>query len=354
MSDANSRCIRIGESEIGSGRTVYVVAEAGVNHNGELKNALALVEAAASAGADAVKFQAFRASALVTRNAPAVAYQQPQSHGGTQYDLLRRLEMPPSSFAAIQQRCRIAGVEFLATPFGVDDLAMLIHLDVHAIKIASPDLINMPLLEAAAHTGRPMILSTGAAEPEEIDETVEFLTRLGARERLAFLHCVSSYPTELRDANLRRIAALAQRTGCPTGYSDHTQSLETGMLATAAGALIIEKHFTLDRKQPGPDHAFSLEPDQLAEYIAGIRKTEVILGSGQLQLCEAEQDVRKLTRSSVVASENLPEGKCITRECLAVKRPGTGIRPADFERVVGKVAARDIPADTPLQWEMLR
>ena len=231
---------------------------------------------------------------------------------------------------------------------------MLMRLGVRAIKIASSDITNVPLVSAAAAGGTPLLLSTGAAEIEEIDAAVELLEKAGARDRLVLLHCVSSYPTRESDANLRRIAAMAARYRRPVGFSDHTTSIEIGGIAAAAGAVLLEKHITLDRRQAGPDHSFSLEPEQFAEYVAGVRKVEAMLGHGRFGCLDVERDVRRLARPSVVAAEPIAAGQRIRRHVLAIKRPGTGIAPADLERVVDRIAAVDIAADTPIGWEMLR
>jgi len=354
-SDADEAAIRIGDAVIRpENAPVYVIAEAGVNHNGDLRNALAMVDAAAAAGANAVKFQAFRASALVTADAATAEYQREQAHARTQLEMLRALELPFEAFASIARHCEKCGVEFLATPFGVDELRMLIDLGARAIKIASPDLTNTPLLIAAAQTRLPIIVSTGAAEPEEIDSAVELLDRRGARNRIVLLHCVSSYPAAAADANLRRIRTLAVRYGRPVGFQRPYDLDRDRRLAAAAGAVVIEKHFTLDHGQEGPDQAFSLEPGQLAEYVAAIRRAEPMLGRGRLGLLDAEREVRNLARCSVVAAAFIGKGERIERDRLTVKRPGTGIPPMNLDGVAGRVAAVDIPADTVMQWGMLQ
>jgi len=347
--------VQIGEAYIGpESGSVFVIAEAGVNHNGDPTTALKMVDAAARAGANAVKFQAFRASALVTAEAPTAAYQEQARSGVSQLDMLRRLELPREAFAEIARHCRRRGIEFLATPFGIDELHMLVDLGVRAIKIASPDLVNVPLLLAAADTNLPILASTGAADAAEIDAAVALLEERGARDRLVLLHCVSSYPTREKDVNLRRIRALAARYHRPVGFSDHTTSVQIGAVAVAGGAVVLEKHFTLDRRQTGPDHGFSLEPPDLARYIAAVRRAEVALGDPDLRVLDVEREVRRVARSSVVAAAPIACGERIAREHLTIKRPGTGIAPAALEAVVGRVAAVDIPADSVIQWEMLR
>ena len=346
--------VRIGDAVVGSGQRVYVIAEAGVNHNGDVDTARRMVEVARQAGADAVKFQAFRAERLVTRTASMADYQK----GGlsdtcTQYEMLRELELWPDAFAEIHTHCRQCGVAFLATPFAREDVAMLAALEPVAIKIASSDLTNMPLLEAAVDTHLPLIVSTGASKGDEIDAGVAWLRQRDAANRLVLLHCVSSYPTDPCDANLRRIAVLADRFGVPTGFSDHTAGVETGALAVAAGAVMIEKHFTLNRSQIGPDHSFSLEPDELAAYVRGIRQAERMLGTGKLDCADCEGDVRRLSRASVVAAVDIAAGGVLRPDMLAIKRPAGGIEPSHLHELIGLTATQNIPADTALTWEMV-
>lgn len=346
--------ITIGPRTIGPQHPVYVIAEAGVNHNGSLQTALAMVDAAAAAGADAVKFQAFTADTLVTAAAPAAAYQRARTGAITQREMLRRLELAPGDFSALRDRCQKKNVEFLATPFSRYDLEVLLRLGVSAVKLASTDLNNVPLAEAAARTGLPLIVSTGAANAEEITSAVQRLRQWDAARRTVLLHCVSSYPTRWHEANLGAVGELRRRFGLHGGYSDHTTSDLTGALAVAAGARVLEKHFTLDRKTAGPDHAMSLEPSQLARYIEGARQAEAALGSGSLDPAESEQEVRRLARKSLVAARPIAAGEILTAELIAAKRPGGGVDPAQIDRFLGRRAVGPIPTDTPLTPEMVQ
>jgi sialic acid synthase SpsE len=300
---------------------------------------------------------------LVTRDADAAGYQ----HAGTQRELLSRLELHPDDFAAIAAHCGSQGIEMLATPFGVEDVAMVVKLGVRAIKVASPDVVNLPLLEAVGLTGLPVVLSTGAAETDEIAQAAETLAKAGTRE-LALLHCVSSYPTPIQEAQLRCIGTLAAAFGVPVGYSDHTTELFTGELAVRAGACVLEKHFTLDPEMDGPDQAFSLRPVELAAYIARAKAAvrgqldesaldecqRLALGDGVKTCREIEADVRRAARSSVTAAVGIPAGAKITRDMLTVKRPSGGIPPAQIDSLVGRMAAVDIHADTTIKPEMLK
>jgi N,N'-diacetyllegionaminate synthase len=336
------------------GRRVFVVTEAGVNHDGSVEEALRLVDSARLAGADAVKFQVFCADRLLSPDAPTAEYQRHTAGAADQGELLARLELDRDAYGHIADHCRATGIQFLATPFDPNDLEFLLTLDVPAIKIASTDLTNRPLLAAAFASGLPVLLSTGASVRAEIDRAVAWYRREGSSAPLVLLHCVSSYPTPAEEANLGAIATLRRRYGLPVGYSDHTTSTQTGALAVAAGAQVIEKHLTLDRDRPGPDHATSLEPDALADYIARIRQAEAMMGSGRLYCAEIEKDVRRVARRSIVAKCDIAAGQPLTPDVLTVKRPSGGIDPGRFDEVLCCQAAQDIPRDTPLTWEMLR
>ncbi|UCG32624.1 MAG: N-acetylneuraminate synthase family protein [Phycisphaerales bacterium] len=335
-------------------RRAFVVAEAGVNHDGSEEQALKLVDSARLAGADAVKFQVFSADRLVSPGTPTAAYQRGAAQAADQGELLARLELDQDTYGRIAQHCRAIGIEFLATPFDPLDLEFLLTLDVPAIKIASTDLTNRPLVGAAFASGLPVLLSTGTAVGREIDRAVAWYRRAESSAPLVLLHCVSSYPTPPEEANLRAIETLGRRYGLPVGYSDHTTSAETGALALAAGARVIEKHLTLDRTLPGPDHATSLEPDALADYVARIRQAEAMMGSGRLCCAEIEKDVRRVGRRSIVAKCDIAAGQTLTSEVLTVKRPSGGIDPGRFDEVLCCQAVQDIPRDTPLTWQMLR
>jgi len=344
--------VRIGERPVGDGARVLIVAEAGVNHDGLLDRALRLADAAADAGADVVKFQMFRAAELVTATAATATYQQA---GGvrSQRELLARLELSDSDFACLAAHCRARSIEFLVTPFSLPDVDRLLALHVRALKIASPDLANPPLLRRAAETGLPLIVSTGAATADEIAQAVGQLRGWGAADRLILLHCVSGYPAPLDAANLRAIGTLRRTFGVPAGFSDHTRSTAIAGWAVAAGACLLEKHFTLDRHAGGPDHAASLDPAELAGYVHAARAAEAALGAGVLGMSPIEADVRTVARQSVVSAVAIPAGTALTTQMLTVKRPGGGIEPGRLETLLGRRAATDIPADTVLTWELV-
>lgn len=339
---------------VGPGQPPFVIAEAGVNHNGSVDEAMRLIDAAKSAGAEAVKFQVFRVADLVAESAEAAAYQRAASGVTRQSDMLRSLELSEAQLARLADYCRDRGILFLATPFSRSAVDLVKKLGSPAIKIASTDLTNLPLLDHAAGTGLPLIVSTGAATAAEIDTQVTVLLEKGLAGRLVLMHCVSAYPTPVDAANLGAIAALARRCAVPVGFSDHTTRVDTGAWAVAAGACVLEKHFTLDRSAAGPDHAVSLEPDELAAYIRGARQAAAALGSGAYGMSEIESEVRRVARRSVVAARDIPAGTPLTPDLLTLKRPGTGIRPEDVARLLGRAAATDIPADTVLAWDMVQ
>lgn len=334
-------------------RATYVIAEAGINHDGHLDKALALIDAAANAGADAVKFQMFQAADLTTADAAQAEYQKACSPAASQRQMLSALELGDEAWPVLVRRCHERGIDFLATPFGPAEVERLAALGAKAIKVASTDLTNTRMLDAALATALPVLLSTGASLEGEIDGAVERFRRAGAMDRLTLMHCVSCYPTPLEAANLRRIVALRGRYGVSTGFSDHTLSTWTGSWAAALGAVVIEKHLTLDRSAGGPDHAMSLCPEKLREYVARIREVEAALGTGRIDMHEAEQDVRRVARRSIVAARDLPAGAVLTASALALKRPGTGL-PADaLDALTHRRLRVPVSADTVLTWDMV-
>lgn len=332
---------------IGGGETPYIIAEIGVNHDGSAERAAALTRAAAEAGADAVKFQLFRADLLMSREAKLAAYQKAAGESDP-VSMLRRLELNADAMGNAVSTAHRCGIHAIVSVFSIELVADAERIDWDAYKSASPDIVNRPLLESMARTGRPLIVSTGAAEMQEIETGLGWLTDLRDRGMLGVLQCVSSYPCPEPDASLGGIGALAAAFGLPTGYSDHTPSVDSGALAVAAGACILEKHLTYDRGAAGPDHAASLEPHQMREYVRLARRAHAMIGPHQKRLLPVEHDVRRVSRQSVTSSRAIRRGETLDRSNLTVKRPGTGVPAAQFESLVGRVAARDIECDTPL------
>ena len=333
-----------GRRLIGEGHPTFVIAEAGVNHNGDLGRALALVDAAADARADAVKFQTFRTDLVVTARAPQAAYQRRNAPARSQRDMIRRLELSEDAHRRLKSRAERRGLVFLSTPFDAPSADFLFTLGVPAFKIPSGELTNLPFLRHIARFRRPILLSTGMSTLTEVAVAVAVLRRAGGTQ-LALLHCVSCYPARLKDVNLRAIETLAGRFGVPVGYSDHTMGTGASLAAVARGAVIIEKHLTLDRRLKGPDHAASLEPREFAALVQGIRDVERMLGSGVKAPAPAELSVARVARRSLVTAVPIPRDARITASMLTCKRPGTGLPPSTYDAVVGRRAARPLPAD---------
>ena len=344
--------IQVGDKRIGAGAPVFIIAEAGVNHNGDLDMAKRLIDVAVAAGADAVKFQSFKAEVLVTVTAPKANYQtQTTPAAESQLEMLRKLELSKEDHEELAAYCKSKGILFLSTPFDEASADLLDTLSVPLFKISSGDLTNTPLLTHVAKKQKPVILSTGMANLAEVREAVETLNAAGC-DKIILLHCVSDYPADPADMNLRAIQTLRETFGVPAGFSDHTQGLEVALAAAALGASVIEKHFTLDRALPGPDHRASLEPAELNTFISGIRTVESSLGNGEKVPTAREIETAKVARRSIVAAQTIPSGKIVERHMLAVKRPGTGLPPAQLDLIVGRKTRVEIREGTLLEMEM--
>jgi N-acetylneuraminate synthase len=352
----------------------FVIAEAGVNHNGALSMALRLIDAAADAGADVVKFQTFRADRLATASATKAGYQVANTGSdGSQLEMLRALELAPGDHDALVERCGARGIGFMSTAFDAESLAFLATLPMSAVKIPSGDLTCAPLLLQAARLRRRLIVSTGMATLAEIeaalgviawgltrDDTPRTSAEIEAHhagpdaeralhDHVTLLHCVTQYPAPARIVNLRAMETMASAFGLPVGYSDHTLGIDVALAAVARGATMIEKHFTLDRTLPGPDHAASIEPDELKRMVDGIRTIEAALGSSRKVPAADEMANRAVARRSVVAARPLAAGEPMALDALTCKRPGTGISPMRIWDLVGRPARRDYAADEEIE-----
>jgi N,N'-diacetyllegionaminate synthase len=331
----------------------FVIAEAGVNHNGDLELAHRLVDAAADAGADAVKFQTFRTDALVSQAAPKARYQvETTGEGESQRAMLARLELSAEAHATLRDHAARRGLVFFSTPFDEASADLLDGLGVELLKVPSGEVTNVPLLRHVAAKGRPVLLSTGMCTLDEVGAAVAEL-RAAGDPPLAILHCVSAYPAPVEDTNLRALDTLRARFGVPVGLSDHSLGIEIALAAVARGAAVLEKHLTLDTALPGPDHRASLAPAEFAGLVRGVRAIEVALGDGAKRPMPSELDTRAVARRSLVAARSLPAGHRLGREDVAVKRPGTGISPAELPAVLGRRLARSVAADELLDWSML-
>lgn len=329
----------------------FVIAEIGVNHNGDLGQALRLIDAAAQAGAQAAKFQTFRADALTTASAESVAYQK-QSGAKGQYEMLQALELSEEAHHTIARHCNERGIEFMSTAFDQASLDMLCDLGIRRIKVPSGEVNNIPYLEDCARRGLPVVLSTGMAELEEVRRAVTVIrqTMAGARRSdLVVLHCTTAYPAELDDVNLRAMQTMANELNVPVGYSDHTLGTLVAPIAVALGAEVIEKHLTLDRTMAGPDHAASLEPDELATMIATIDSVERLLGDGIKAPQPVEEEARRLVRRGLKAARDLPAGTVLAAADLAILRPSTGLAPEYYESVQGKRLTVALAAGDPIE-----
>jgi N,N'-diacetyllegionaminate synthase len=328
-----------------------VIAEIGVNHDGSAKVAIDLVRTAAECGADAVKLQIFRADRLMHESSDFARYQKRSLLDASPTDMLRRFELEDHDLRQIVSEITQAGMVPLATPFSLEDVETVRSLRLPAIKIASPDIVNWPLLNRAAAAELPLLISTGAANINEISSSVAWLRGWGAT--FALLHCISSYPTPPEEAHLGWIAELAARFDVPIGFSDHTTEIISGSFAVAAGAVILEKHLTHDRSAAGPDHAASLDPDQFAQYVQLARQARKMRGSGSKRVLEIERDVRTVSRQSLVAACDLPPGHVIVEGDLRVQRPGTGIPASALPSIIGQRVGHFIKAGQMLSWQLI-
>lgn len=342
MTRTEGNTVNIAGRLVGEGEPCFIIAEAGVNHNGDISLARKLIDVASKAGADAVKFQTFRVEELVTAGSEKAQYQKETT--GTdesQFEMLEKLELGQEKFKQLFAYAREKGILFLSSSFDSGSVDLLGDLGVSAFKIPSGEITNTPLLKYIARKRRPAILSTGMSTLGEVEEAVTVLREEGLGE-IVLLHCVSSYPTRIEDTNLRVMTTMRYIFNLPVGLSDHTVGISVPIAAVALGACVIEKHFTLDKKLPGPDHRASLEPEELKEMVAAIRDIEGALGDGIKRPTKEEEENKKVARRSLVARVDIPEGEIITREMLDIKRPGTGLEPRLIDIVIGQRAKAKI------------
>ena len=323
---------------------VYIIAEAGVNHNGSFELACKLVDAAKAAGADCIKFQTFKSDALVSHFAQKAEYQKDTTGEGAQVDMLRKLELSYDEFEELKKYCDKVGICFLSTPFDFDSIAFLSSINMPFWKIPSGEVTNYPYLVALAKTGKPVVMSTGMCEIEEIKDALNVLRNNGTKD-IKLLHCNTEYPTPFEDVNLKAISTMRETFGLEVGYSDHTKGIEASIAAVALGATIIEKHFTLDCNMEGPDHKASLEPKELSDMVKSIRHIEKALGTGNKTPSPSEQKNIAIARKSIVAKKNIKAGELLSEDTITVKRPGSGINPMRWNEVIGTKAIRDFEKD---------
>lgn len=335
---------------------IIIIAEAGVNHNGSLERARQMVLAAKKAGADYVKFQTAVPEEVISSIAPKAEYQKETTGAGeSQLDMCRAIHLPLSDYAGLKQLCEETGIGFMSTPFDLPSVQLLATLGQDYMKIPSGEITNLPYLRAVAAAGIPVILSSGMSTVSEIRDAILILTgahpdypseSVLTRDDIILLHCNTQYPTPFADVNLRAMNTLAEELGVRTGYSDHTTGITVPVAAAARGACVIEKHFTLSRELPGPDHKASLEPDELARMVSAIREVEAALGSDRKEVSPSEAPNMTVARKSIVARRDISKGEILTEENLAVKRPGNGLSPMLWDKVVGTAATADFPKDS--------
>lgn len=324
---------------------IFIIAEAGVNHNGDIAIARKLVDAAVLAGADAVKFQTFKAESLVCKDAPKADYQMTTTeHVESQFDMLKKLELTPDMHQSLIEYCAQKGIMFLSTPFDIDSIHYLIDCGMNILKVPSGEITNYPYLREIGKTGKKVIISSGMSTLEEVREAVNVLRNHGSGE-ITVLHCNTEYPTPYQDVNLQAMVTIRNELGVAVGYSDHTQGIEVPIAAAALGASVIEKHFTVDRNMEGPDHRASLEPKELRAMIKAIRNIEQAMGDGCKAPSASEEKNIDVVRKSIVARCDIKAGEMFTESNLTTKRPGTGISPMCWEQMIGQTAGRDFKAD---------
>jgi len=346
---------KIQNKMIGDVHPVFFIAEAGVNHNGSLELGKKLIDVAVNAGADAVKFQTFKTENIITPKAPKSQYHIETTgvdKEQTWFELLKTQEMPRDMHVELIKYCKFKEIIFLSTPYDEESADLLEELNVPAFKIASTDTSNIPLLRFIAKKGRPMIISTAMASMEEVQYAVETIREIGL-ENFAILQCTGSYPAKLEDSNLRVMKTYREKFNCLVGYSDHSMEMINPVAATAMGAKIYEKHFTLDKSLPGPDHRMSLNPNELKQTVFSIRDAEKALGSADKEVLKGELENRNKLRKSIVAKTYILKNSIIRKEMIAIKRPGDGIPPKQFESILGKSAKVDIPDGTVISYKMI-
>ncbi len=349
----NHANVKIGRFCLGERFPVFVIAEAGVNHNGRLELAKKLIDAAQKAGADAIKFQTFKSESLVTAHAPQADYQKRTSPYKDQLTMLKELELSSNNFRELFLYCHRKKIMFLSTPFDEESVELLAELNVPAFKVSSGDLTNFTLLKKIARYHKPVLLSTGMATLAEVREAVECIYRSGNHQLILF-HCTSNYPTAFNDVNLKALRTLQKKFHVPVGFSDHTVGIETAVAAVAMGCCVIEKHLTLDKNFDGPDHQASSDPREFQSLVNAIRHVEMALGDGQKKPTKSEEPIKRVARKSIVAVLDIAPGEKLTRAMLTVKRPGTGIEPKWLGKLIGARVRGPIKKDQVLSWPMVK
>ena len=326
---------------------VFIIAEAGVNHNGSVETALRLIDVAADAGADAVKFQTFKAENIISKHAPKANYQKETTDKGeSQLDMVKRLELSSSEHKELIKHCQAKDIMFMSAPFDLESIDLLLEVGLGVMKIPSGEITNLPYLRKIGGLGKRIIMSTGMADLKEIEDALDILLQSGTdRTDIIILHCNTEYPSPFEDVNLSAMLTIKDAMNVDVGYSDHTCGIEVPIAAAALGAKVIEKHFTLDKSMAGPDHKASLDPGELKTMVEAIRNIEKISGDGVKKPSASELSNRQIARKSIVAKKNIRKGEAFSSDNITAKRPGSGISPMEWDNVIGKIAKRDFQED---------
>ena len=347
-----NKIIQLGPKRIGDKQPCFIIAEAGVNHNGKLHIAKKLIDAAVLAGADAVKFQTAKAEDVVIDSVRIADYAKKNiGKNISQLEMIKKLQLPYEDFIILKNYCTKKGIIFLSTPHSIDAIDFLNDL-VPAFKIGSGDITNIPALKHAAKKGKPIILGTGMSTLPEVKDAISAIKSQNNNQIIA-LHCTTNYPCPLSEVNLRAMIQMQKKLGCLVGYSDHTNGILVPLMAVSLGAVVIEKHFTLNRNSYGPDHKASLTPTELKTMIKQIRDAEIALGSPSKKPTASEKRIMRLVRKSIVAKKDIKKGNTLTKDMLNIKRPGNGLPPTQFDRIVGKKTKKDLKKDEILQRDMV-
>lgn len=345
------KTIKLQDTIVGRGHPCYIIAEIGSNHNRDLDRARSLIDIAKGCGCNAVKFQSYTADGIYSIYTPRISEMEGRSkEGETPHELIKRIEMPLEWHPILKDYCDTIGITFCSTPFDETMVDILEDVGTPFYKVASYEITHYPLLAKIARTGKPVILSTGNSGLDDIEDAIDILERHGCTT-YALLHCVSQYPAKYEDVHLRCLLTLETAFECVVGFSDHTTDSLSSAVAVSMGASIIEKHITLSKNDFGPDHSFSLEPEELKKFVRNIRDVELILGSSRKQVRESEQENHRLARRSLIAAVDIRQGEIITREKIAIKRPALGIHPRFLDVIIGKASKKDIPKDMWLTWD---
>ncbi|MCL2116402.1 MAG: N-acetylneuraminate synthase [Methanobrevibacter sp.] len=342
--------VEFGNVCIGDGEKIFIIAEIGVNHNGDINLAKKMIKEAAKSGANAVKFQTFITEDMITKNTKKAKYQEKNSKGSSQAEMIKKLELSKDDFFELSNYARSNNVLFLSSPFDIKSVDLLDKLDVPGFKIGSGELNNFELLEYIEKKGKPIIISTGMSTLEEIQETYNFIKN---KDQLIILHCITGYPSKFEDANLKFITTLKEKFEVPIGFSDHSLGIELAIASVGLDVCVIEKHFTIDKTLDGPDHKASLEPQDFKAMVDAIRNVEIAMGDGERTMCESELEIKKVARKSIVAAVDIPKGSILNKKMLAIKRPGTGIEPKYLKSLIDKKTTVDIRKDDLIKYDFL-